>query len=76
MGQSQSKSKVERNGDPKVRAINNQLLHTELFENHELLLWLIFGVVTIQLALTMYQLFNAYTNQKTFEKEVFNDSLK
>lgn len=76
MGKSESKSKVEHNGDPQVRVINKLLLHSEPFENHELLLCLILGVVTNQLALNMYQLFKKYTNQKAFEKEVFNDSLK
>lgn len=68
MGKTQSKSEVVHNNDPQVRIINNQTLHTELIENQEFLLLTILVLVVIQLALTIYQLFKRYTNNKALKK--------
>ena len=52
MGKPQSKV-VSHNGDPQVRIINMQEMHTE---QHELKLYLILGIVIIQLGITIYRL--------------------
>lgn len=68
MGKTQSKSHVEHNSYPQIRIINKQSIHTELFENQKVYLLVITVLVSIHLALTMYQMFKRYTNTKAMRK--------
>lgn len=56
MGKSNSKSAVTHNGDPQIRIVNNQELHGEILEQHETILYVILGIVSLQLIIMLYTL--------------------
>lgn len=67
MGNSKSKSDVVHNADPQIRIVNNQNYHSELLEQHELLLFYIAAVVTIQLMLTLYAMLKRRERKRAFK---------
>lgn len=56
MGKSSSKSAVTHNADPQIRIINTQEHHSEQLEHHEFIIYVILGVVVLQLLITLYTL--------------------
>lgn len=56
MGKTGSKSAVNHQGDPQVRIINTQSVHTEALEKHEVIICIILIVVVLQLILSLYKI--------------------
>lgn len=67
MGKSSSKSAVTHNADPQIRIINNQELHSEILDHHEMLIIVVLIVVIIQLALTLYTLLQRRERKKALK---------
>lgn len=55
MGNKKSSPKTEQSGDSDVNIINTQDFHTELHLDHELKLWVIIFLISLQLAVTVYK---------------------
>lgn len=56
MGKTSSKSAVTHNADPQIRIINQQNLHSEQLDHHEVLLYAVLFVTMVQLVITLYVL--------------------
>ena len=67
MGKTQSKSATVHNADPQVKIINNQELHSESLQTHEVMLWVIMCVSLVQLLLTAYEMLKRRINKRALK---------
>lgn len=68
MGNEESKSTVNHNGDQQVKIINVQSEHSIKLDNHEFMLWIILAVVIGHLLITVVIEVKRYLNKKAFKK--------
>lgn len=68
MGTEESKSQVEHNGDQHVDIINLQNVHTGKFEENKCILWIILGIVAVNLIITLLNELNKILNNKATKR--------
>lgn len=56
MGHTESKT-ADNSGDANVQIVNRLDAHTDAFETHQFILWVILALVALQLTITLYQLY-------------------
>ena len=64
MGKTYSKVETSHNGDPQVKIINNQELHSEALQSNEVSIWSVLLINIIQLIITAYELLNKRINRR------------
>lgn len=67
MGNRKSSPSAEIKGDKDTVIINNQEVHSEHHEQHELKLWLILSLVSIQVMYLGYKLLQKRIKRKTLK---------
>lgn len=68
MGSEESKTHVEHNGSQHVEIVNMQEQHSNMLEENKLLLWLILGVVSLQLVLTLVDTVKKHIHKRAMRK--------
>jgi len=73
MGKPQSKLE-SHSGDPQVRIINMQAMHSEQLDNQEIKIYIILTVVIVHLGITMYQIRQRNNRKQAIKtaKSIFN----
>ena len=60
MGKTQSKA-ISQSGDPQVTVIQNQEVHTQMHEDHEIKLWIILALLCI---LVLFKIQSVYKKRE------------
>lgn len=68
MGKSASKPSATVTGDKDLTIINNQEIHSDFHEDHELKLNIIIVLVIIQLVFVVYKIWHKKVQKKTMQK--------
>lgn len=62
-----NKSKVQNTGDPQVQILNQLQLHEEYHSDHDIKLNIIIVLVSIQLIITLYRIYNENAKKRALK---------